>query len=170
LGESLAHSWSDHPSYVNGLDKSRECGEGAANITPQHCEALDIEMHPTWNATTIHALPIEALTGLPWGPETARCGEALLGTSASTSLTRIHPLFHRLYFYPTVAVYISFILRFRILMMAQIRRWAEEDSIKSTESTPSLDRQPRNTFENRAHVLNQVGQQNVYGDVVFQSV
>jgi hypothetical protein len=70
----------------------------------------------------------------------------------------------------TVAVCVNFMLRFIIPMMAQKRRWVEEGSMESAESTPSLSRQPRNTFENRDHVSNQAGQQNIYGDVIFRSV
>jgi hypothetical protein len=77
---------------------------------------------------------------------------------------------HRLYFYPTVAVCINFMLRFRILMMTQKRRWVEDGSMESAESTPSLGRQPWNAFENRGNVLNEAGQQYIYGDVTFQSV
>jgi len=42
--------------------------------------------------------------------------------------------------------------------------------MESAESTPSLGRQPRNTFETRGNVSNQAGEQNIYGNVVFQSV
>ena len=59
---------------------------------------------------------------------------------------------------------------FRILMMTQKRRWVEDGSMESRESTPSLGRQPRNTFETRGNVANQAGEQNIYGNVVFQSV
>ena len=42
--------------------------------------------------------------------------------------------------------------------------------MEGAESTPSLGRQPRNTFENRGNISNQAGQQNIYGNVTFQSV
>jgi hypothetical protein len=74
------------------------------------------------------------------------------------------------YFYPTVVICINFMLRFRILIMTQKRLLVEEGSLESAESTPSLGKRPRNTFETRGNVSNQAGEQNVYGNVIFQSV
>jgi hypothetical protein len=55
-------------------------------------------------------------------------------------------------------------------MMTQKRLLVEEGSLESAESTPSLGKRPRNTFENRGNVSNQAGQQSIYGNVIFQSV
>jgi hypothetical protein len=76
------------------------------------------------------------------------------GHGAATPDVATHRYSYSHYFYPTVAVCITFMLRFIILMMTQKRRWVEEGSMESAESTPSLGRQPRNTFENRGHVSN----------------
>ena len=69
-----------------------------------------------------------------------------------------------------VVLYINFMLRFIILMMTSERRSAEQSGMESVGSTPSLGRQPWNTLENRGNVSYQASQQNIYGNVIVQSV